>query len=224
MSVVPASKTRAMLGWSIIGQGLALGLEPGDDLAAVHARLDDLERDLAADGLLLLGHVDDAHAPLADLLEQLVGADPRARSFGEPVVPERDRRRGERLLQEAAGLLVRPEQALDPGRRSGSPAQAPSRKAGARRARLFQGESEDRLVRRIILKHGWNPPEEKGLVAQCVKRAENLSRFFPGRRAFPRSTGAARPARRSNRGGPWRRRCPGSPPLAPWSGRRNSGA
>ena len=33
------------------GQGLALGLEAGDDLAAVHAGLDDLERDLAADRL-----------------------------------------------------------------------------------------------------------------------------------------------------------------------------
>ena len=33
------------------GQGLPLGLEAGDDLAAVHARLDDLERDLAADRL-----------------------------------------------------------------------------------------------------------------------------------------------------------------------------
>ena len=30
-------------------QGLALGLEPGDDLPGVHARLDDLQGDLAAD-------------------------------------------------------------------------------------------------------------------------------------------------------------------------------
>ena len=41
----------------------------------IHARLDDLQGDPAADGLLLLGHVDDAHAPFADLLQQLVGAD-----------------------------------------------------------------------------------------------------------------------------------------------------
>ncbi len=32
-------------------QGLPLGLEAGDDLARVHARLDDLERDLAPDRL-----------------------------------------------------------------------------------------------------------------------------------------------------------------------------
>ena len=34
------------------GQGLPLGLEPGDHLPGVHARLDDLQRDLAADRLL----------------------------------------------------------------------------------------------------------------------------------------------------------------------------
>ena len=51
------------------GQGLTLGLEAGDDLAAVHAGLDDLERHLALDGLGLLGHPDRAHAALADLLQ-----------------------------------------------------------------------------------------------------------------------------------------------------------
>ena len=62
-------------------QGLPLGLEPGDDLATVHARLDDLERDLALHGVRLLGHVDGAHAPFADLLQQLVRADLRAGGF-----------------------------------------------------------------------------------------------------------------------------------------------
>ena len=63
-------------------QGLALGLEAGDDLAAVHAGLDHLERDLALDGLGLLGHADGAHAAFADLLEQLVGADHGAGRLG----------------------------------------------------------------------------------------------------------------------------------------------
>ena len=66
-------------------QRLPLGLEPGDDLGGIHARLDDLERDLAADRLFLLGHVDDTHAPFADLLEQLVGPDPRARALEQAV-------------------------------------------------------------------------------------------------------------------------------------------
>ena len=41
------------------------------------------ERHLAADRLRLLGHVDDAHAAFADLLQQLVGADDRAGPFGD---------------------------------------------------------------------------------------------------------------------------------------------
>ena len=51
---------------------LAFGLEPRHDLIRVHAGLDDLERDLAADGLLLLGHEDDAHAAFADVLNQFI--------------------------------------------------------------------------------------------------------------------------------------------------------
>ena len=38
-----------MFGWSIMRQGLPLGLEAGDDLPGVHARLDDLERDLGGE-------------------------------------------------------------------------------------------------------------------------------------------------------------------------------
>ena len=76
-------------------QGLALGLEPGDDLLRVHAGLDDLQRDPAADGLGLLGHVDGAHAAFADLLQELVGADGRAELFGARRCPMcQGRRRG----------------------------------------------------------------------------------------------------------------------------------
>jgi hypothetical protein len=57
------------------GQRLPLGLETSDHLAAVHARLDDLESNLALDRLRLLGHVDGAHAAFADLLQQLIGTD-----------------------------------------------------------------------------------------------------------------------------------------------------
>ena len=57
------------------GQRLALGLEPGDDLAGVHAGLDDLEGHLAVDRLDLLGHEDQAEAAFADFLQQLVAAD-----------------------------------------------------------------------------------------------------------------------------------------------------
>ena len=60
-------------------QRLPLGLEARDDLLRVHAELDDLERHAAPHRLLLLGHVDDAAAAFADLLEQLVAANPVAR-------------------------------------------------------------------------------------------------------------------------------------------------
>ena len=60
------------------GQGMPLSLEAGQDLPRIHARLKDLQRHLAADGLFLLGQVDNAESALPQDAEQLVGADPRA--------------------------------------------------------------------------------------------------------------------------------------------------
>jgi len=57
-------------------QRLPLRLEPREDLLRVHAGFDDLQRDPAAEGSLLLSEVDDPHAALANLLEDLVRADP----------------------------------------------------------------------------------------------------------------------------------------------------
>ncbi len=62
-------------------QRLPLGFEAGHDLLGVHAQLDDLERHAAAHRLLLLRHVNDAAAAFADLLEQLVAANPVAGLF-----------------------------------------------------------------------------------------------------------------------------------------------
>ena len=66
-------------------QRLPLGLEAGDHLPGVHARLDDLQRDGPLDRLGLLGHEHDAHAAFADLLQELVGADDRAGPLGDGV-------------------------------------------------------------------------------------------------------------------------------------------
>jgi hypothetical protein len=63
-------------------QRLPLGLEPGDDILGVHAELDDLERDAAMNGFLLLGHVNHATTAFADLLEQFVAAYLVAGFFG----------------------------------------------------------------------------------------------------------------------------------------------
>ncbi len=87
-------------------QRLSLGLKAGDDLPAVHAGLDNLECNTATDRLLLLGHVHHAHAPFADLLQELVGADLHAGGFtnggkGVGLLPIDDR-----PLQKIAGAEV----------------------------------------------------------------------------------------------------------------------
>src|SRR4030095_11748823 len=53
-------------------QRLALGFEPGDEPAAVHAQLDDLERHAAAHRLGLLRDIYHAAPAFADALQQLV--------------------------------------------------------------------------------------------------------------------------------------------------------
>ena len=74
-SVVPASMMCAMLGMAHQRERLPLELEARDDLARVHARLDDLERDAPADRHRLFGEIHLAHGAFADALEQAVGAD-----------------------------------------------------------------------------------------------------------------------------------------------------
>ncbi len=78
-------------------QRLALGLEARDDLARVHAGLEDLQRHAPADRMLALGEEDRTEAALADLLQELVGADqaPGAleRTFGRIGAGERIGRR-----------------------------------------------------------------------------------------------------------------------------------
>jgi hypothetical protein len=49
------------------GQGLPLGLKPGNHLPRVHPRLEHLERHLAAHRLRLFGHEHDAKPAFADL-------------------------------------------------------------------------------------------------------------------------------------------------------------
>jgi hypothetical protein len=59
-------------------EDLPLRLEAGDQLGRVQAEADQLQSDPAADGIFLLGGVDDAHAALAEDLLDPVGADPPA--------------------------------------------------------------------------------------------------------------------------------------------------
>ena len=96
-------------------QRLPLGLEPGDDLARVHARLEDLQGHLASDGVCLLGHEHHAEPALADLLQQFVRADDRTGALVRAPVHSRGHpEAGGRRFEEAARLLVGPQQALHP--------------------------------------------------------------------------------------------------------------
>ncbi len=90
-------------------QGLALGLEPGQHLPAIHARFDQLEGHPPPHGLMLLGHEDDPHAALADLLQQLIRTDLRA-GFLQGRLIDGDfgtgSDRGRRILQKVTCLLT----------------------------------------------------------------------------------------------------------------------
>ena len=105
-------------------QGLALGLEAGDDRLGVHAQLDDLEGDAAAHRCFLLGHINHAAAALADLFQQLVAADEVAGFFRHrrEAVGQGGRlgggggRRFTRIGgQETASRFMGTDQRLDPG-------------------------------------------------------------------------------------------------------------
>ena len=102
------------------GQRLPLCLESRNDLPRVHARLNDFQRDAAENGRLLIGHVDDAHSPFADLLQQLVRPDDRAGSFELCFVGGRgEGSRRVSSLEKIAGFVVGVEQGLDLGSQSG---------------------------------------------------------------------------------------------------------
>ncbi len=92
------------------GQGLPFRFETGHNLAGVHAGLNDFERHLAADRLLLLGHKDHTKAPFANFLEQFVAPDDCTGAFTE--------RSGKCCiglgqLQKVAIVMVRRQQCLD---------------------------------------------------------------------------------------------------------------
>src|SRR5437667_4400758 len=99
-------------------QRLTLGFEARHDLARVHAQLDDLERNTAADRLFLLGHPYVPKTALADFLEQFVAAD----ALAALLAPRQDivgahlngLLAAHWLVNKRAGLLVRGEEGFDP--------------------------------------------------------------------------------------------------------------
>src|SRR6185503_4934513 len=94
-------------------QRLTLLLEAGDHLPAFHSQLDDLERDPAADRLLLFRHEDGAEPALPDQLQELVLVDLGARPFEEDVRERSRHPGGQRGIEPPAPPETGPE---PPGR------------------------------------------------------------------------------------------------------------
>ena len=97
---------------------LPFGFEACDDLPRVDARLEELDRDLAAHRTLLLGQKDQAEAAFADLLDQLVGPQQRPRLFHHGVGNGRQQCRGNG--QEARLFVMNLEQCRHPARKAAS--------------------------------------------------------------------------------------------------------
>ena len=108
----------------------------------------------------LLGHVDDAHAPFADLLQQLVGADHGAGAFGRRRGVVRDGRGRAGCLEEVPRPDVGAEQRLDLPAERGIAAARPvqvGRPLG--RGNDLDRLAEDGLVAQELHRHGSSPPK-----------------------------------------------------------------
>src|SRR5262249_19474894 len=130
------------------------GLESSDHLTGVHAGLEYLEGHLAPHRFGLLGHEDDAEAAFTDLLQKLVGADHRARTFVGNRPVSRLARRGRKGVQETTWCLMSFQQGLDPTTPLGSGRPLPveeRRSAGS--AGLVGGCEENRLNALGIYRH-----------------------------------------------------------------------
>src|SRR5262249_44282948 len=92
---------------------LPLRFEAGDDLARIHAGLEDLQRDAAAHRLLLLGHEDHAEAALADLLQELVRANDGAGAFADRLIDGGEGRWSAGPGVDAAQAVMGGQQRLD---------------------------------------------------------------------------------------------------------------
>jgi hypothetical protein len=135
-------------------QGLSLGLEARDHLLRIHTGLDDLESNLPAHGLRLLGQVDDAHAPFADDFQQLVRPD--AGADGHRVGGKSDGTQYHRgMLQEGAGPVVIGEKAFDLGPQFGVAAAGLRDESPALRGGDLDGLRQNVLDARNGLFHGY---------------------------------------------------------------------
>ena len=164
-----------MLGWSIRARACRSASNRASTWRLSMPALMILSATMRRTGCGLLGHVDRAHAPFADRLQQLVGADDRAGQLGRRGAEVTDERRGGsgRRFEEAAGVVVDLQQGLDPlpqrpNRRRTPPAGTP----GACRVVLIQ--CGDKRSRSVIARCLHVMSSER----QCVFRRPDAQRTF----------------------------------------------
>jgi hypothetical protein len=92
-------------------QRLPLGFKARDHLTRVHAGFEDLEGNLTADRLLLLGDEDQAHAAFADLFHQTVRADNTSGTLADRRV--KSLRRSNRGAFQELSLVIGGQQRLN---------------------------------------------------------------------------------------------------------------
>jgi len=126
-SVAPASRTRAMFGWSMSASAWRSASKRATTSFVSMPSFDNLEGDAAAHRLFLLGHVDGAATAFTNLLKQLVWADAVAGRFGWRSGWHRGSHTGRRCIEKTAGPPGGLEPAPPPGRAK--------RVAGTRRSR-----------------------------------------------------------------------------------------
>ena len=104
-----------MFGWSIIARACRSASKRAITSRVSMPGLMIFRATLRRTGSRLLGHVDHAHPAFADLLQELVRPDDRARPFGDRLARwlPRDRSIVGRRLDEAAGLVGGTQQGLN---------------------------------------------------------------------------------------------------------------
>ncbi len=93
---------------------LPFRVEPGHDLAGVHARLDDFERDLTLHGFLLLSDEHQTEATLPNLFLELVRPDLGAGALGETLTDRRTDIGRRFQFEQTVGVVVGLEEDFDP--------------------------------------------------------------------------------------------------------------
>ena len=214
-------------------QRLFFGCEAGDDLAAIHAGLDDLEGHAALDWRGLLGHVDDAHAPFTDLLQKFVGTDLGAGLLKGSLVDGRIRctiehhaRPDPFLVEQAVGLIVNAKQGFHVPPKFGVDAAGLAQVVGAvRRIGLLDRFQEKLFCGFNVRGHGHALVlvlREQG-DETCRRVSAKRRKMFTRRRGLPAAGAAGWHGHKPNGDRRWRVTFAGRRPFLRGSGPQKNG-